>query len=66
MHAQALAEAQRSIDLSPNFALGFFALGLVRVHIGHFREAHDPLLRSLRLTRTRLDRDADNKQKAKG
>ena len=49
MHAQALAEAQRSIDLNPNFALGFFALGLVRVHIGHFREALDSLLRSLRL-----------------
>jgi adenylate cyclase len=49
MHAQALAEAQRSIDLNPNFALGFFALGLVRVYIGHFREAIDSLLRSLRL-----------------
>jgi adenylate cyclase len=49
MHAQALAEAQRSIDLNPNFALGFFALGLVRVYIGHFLEAVDSLLRSLRL-----------------
>jgi TolB-like protein/Flp pilus assembly protein TadD len=49
MHAQALAEAQRSIDLNPNFALGFFALGLVRIYIGHFREAVDPLLRCLRL-----------------
>jgi adenylate cyclase len=49
MHAQALAEAQRSIDLNPNFALGFLALGLVRVYIGHFREALDALLRSLRL-----------------
>jgi TolB-like protein/tetratricopeptide (TPR) repeat protein len=49
MHTQALAEAQRSIDLNPNFALGFFSLGLVRVHIGHFREALDSLLRSLRL-----------------
>jgi tetratricopeptide (TPR) repeat protein len=49
MHARALAEAQRSIDLNPNFALGFFALGLVRVHIGHFSEALDSLLRSLRL-----------------
>ena len=49
VHAQALAEAQRSIDLNPNFALGFFALGLVRVYIGHFREALDSLLRSLRL-----------------
>jgi tetratricopeptide (TPR) repeat protein len=49
IHAQALAEAQRSIDLNPNFALGFFSLGLVRVHIGHFTEALDSLLRSLRL-----------------
>jgi TolB-like protein/class 3 adenylate cyclase len=49
MHAQALAEAQRSIDLNPNFALGFFALGLVRNYIGHFAEALDSLLRSLRL-----------------
>ena len=49
MHAQALAEAQRSIDLNPNFALGFFALGLVRVYIGHFTEALDSLLRGLRL-----------------
>jgi TolB-like protein/Flp pilus assembly protein TadD len=49
LHGQALEEAQRSIDLNPNFALGFFALGLVRVHIGHFREALDSLLRSLRL-----------------
>ncbi|WP_245471858.1 adenylate/guanylate cyclase domain-containing protein [Bradyrhizobium nanningense] len=49
MHAQALAEAQRSIDLNPNFALGFLSLGLVRVYIGHFREALDALLRCLRL-----------------
>lgn len=49
MHDQALAEAQRSIDLNPNFALGFFSLGLVRIYIGHFGEAIDPLLRSLRL-----------------
>jgi adenylate cyclase len=49
MHSQALAAAQRSIDLNPNFALGFFSLGLVRVHIGHFSEALDSLLRSLRL-----------------
>jgi pentatricopeptide repeat protein len=48
-HAQALSEAQRSIDLNPNFALGYFVLGLVRVHIGHFAEALDALLRSLRL-----------------
>ncbi|MEY9184875.1 adenylate cyclase [Bradyrhizobium sp. USDA 326] len=49
MHAQALAEAQRSIDLNPNFALGFVALGLVRIYIGHFREGLDALLSCLRL-----------------
>ena len=49
MHAQALEEAQRSIDLNPNFALGFFALGMVRIYIGHFRESLDALLRCLRL-----------------
>ncbi|UVO33046.1 tetratricopeptide repeat protein [Bradyrhizobium arachidis] len=49
MHAQALSEAQRSIDLNPNFALGFFVLGVVRIHIGHFREALDALRRFLRL-----------------
>jgi TolB-like protein/class 3 adenylate cyclase len=49
MHDQALAEAQRSIDLNPNFALGFFSLGLVRIYISHFAEAIDPLLRCLRL-----------------
>jgi TolB-like protein/class 3 adenylate cyclase len=49
LHEQALGEAQRSIDLNPNFSLGFFVLGLVRLHIGHFVEALDALLRSLRL-----------------
>ena len=33
-HEQSLAEAQRSIDLSPNFSLGYFALGWVRVYLG--------------------------------
>ena len=46
---QALAEAQRAIDLNPNFALGYFALGWVRIFLGHFAEAVDPMLRSLRL-----------------
>ncbi len=45
----ALAEAQRAIDLNPNFALGYFALGWARIFLGHFAEAIDPLLRSLRL-----------------
>lgn len=49
LHEQALGEAQRSIDLNPNFSLGFLVLGLVRLHVGHFAEAVDALLRSLRL-----------------
>ncbi len=49
-HEQALAEAQRAIDLNPNFALGHFALGWIRIYIGHFAEAVDPLLRGLRLS----------------
>ena len=48
-HEQSLAAAQRSIDLSPNFALGYFALGWVRIYVGNSSEAIDPLLRSLRL-----------------
>jgi adenylate cyclase len=48
-HEQALAEAQRAIDLNPNFALGFWVLGVVRTFIGHFPEAVDAMLRSIRL-----------------
>ena len=50
LHEQSLSEAQRAIDLNPNFALGYFALGWIRVHVGHFAEAVDSLLRCLRLT----------------
>jgi adenylate cyclase len=46
----ALAEAQRSIDLSPNFALGHFALGWTRICLGHLQEASAPLLRAVRLS----------------
>ena len=49
-HEQSLAEAQRSIDLSPNFSLGYFALGWVRIYLGNFDEAIDSLLRCLRLS----------------
>ena len=49
-HERALSEVQRAIDLSPNFALGYFALGLIRIYIGHFAEATDPLMRAIRLT----------------
>ena len=48
-HEQALAEAQRAIDLNPNFALGYFALGWIRVYLGRAADAIDPLLRSQRL-----------------
>ncbi|MXN66561.1 tetratricopeptide repeat protein [Stappia sp. GBMRC 2046] len=47
---QALAEAQRAIDLNPNFAVGFMALGWVRVFLGHFTEALEPLHTALRLS----------------
>jgi tetratricopeptide (TPR) repeat protein len=43
-HEQALVEAQRSIDLNPNFALGW-----IRIYLGRAAEAIDPLLRSQRL-----------------
>jgi len=49
-HRQALAEAQRAVDMSPNFALGYFALGVARIHVGLFEEAIDPLLRCQRLS----------------
>jgi TolB-like protein/class 3 adenylate cyclase/Flp pilus assembly protein TadD len=45
----ALEAAQRALDLNPNFALGFFALGWTRIFLGHFAEALDPMMRSLRL-----------------
>jgi len=48
-HEQSLAAAQRAIDLSPNFALGYYVLGCVRIFVGRSSEAIDPLLRNLRL-----------------
>lgn len=48
-HEQSLASAQRAIDISPNFALGYFALGWIRIYLGRSSEALDPMLRSLRL-----------------
>jgi adenylate cyclase len=48
-HQQALADAQRAIDLNPNLALGFWLLGVIRTYIGHFPEAIDAMLRSIRL-----------------
>ncbi len=49
-HARALAAAQRAIDLNPNFALGYFALGESRIFMGLFSETIDPMMRCLRLT----------------
>jgi adenylate cyclase len=49
-HANALAEAQKSIGLTPNFALGYFALGVVRIFCGQFDQASDPFDRAMRLS----------------
>ena len=49
-HERALAAARRAIDLNPNFALGYFALGETRVFMGLFAETLDPMMRCLRLT----------------
>ena len=49
-HERALTAAQRAIDLNPNFALGYFALGETRIFMGHFSETIDPMMRCLRLT----------------
>jgi tetratricopeptide (TPR) repeat protein len=46
----ALADAQRAIDLSPNFALGHNALGWVRIFLGRFTEALDALHMAMRLS----------------
>lgn len=47
---QALAEAQRAVDLNPNFALGFMSLGWARIFLGRFEEALEPLHTALRLS----------------
>jgi pentatricopeptide repeat protein len=49
-HARALAEAKKSVDLTPNFALGYFALGVVRIFLGQFDQAADPFARAMRLS----------------
>ena len=46
----ALAEAQKSIDLTPNFALAYFVLGVIRVFLGRFDQASDPIHRAMRLS----------------
>jgi len=47
---QALAEARRVIDLNPNFALGYMALGRAHIYLGHFAEAMGPLHTALKLS----------------
>lgn len=49
-HRQGVAHAQRCIDLSPNFALAFLALGLARIFSGNFDDAVDPFVRGMRLS----------------
>jgi TolB-like protein/class 3 adenylate cyclase len=47
---EALAAAQKSIDLTPNFALGYFALSIARVFLGRPEQAADPFQRAMRLS----------------
>ena len=42
-HERALFAAQRAIELNPNFALGYFALGETHVFMGNFSETIDPI-----------------------
>ena len=42
--------AQKAIDLTPNFALAYYMLGVIRVFLGHFEQAADPLRRAMRLS----------------
>src|SRR5207247_2566475 len=46
---RAAAAAQKSIDLSPSFALGYLLLGMSRVFAGRAMQALEPLQRGLRL-----------------
>jgi TolB-like protein/class 3 adenylate cyclase len=47
---EAVAAAQKSIDLTPNFALGYFALSVSRVFLGRPDQAADPFQRAMRLS----------------
>jgi TolB-like protein len=49
-HERALRAAQQAIDLNPNFAHGYFALGETRLFMGQFTEALNPLTLCLRLS----------------
>ena len=44
-----IAEAQKAIDLSPSFALGWLLLGMGRLFAGRAAQAIEPLQRGLRL-----------------
>jgi adenylate cyclase len=44
-HGISIAAAQRAIDLTPNFALGYFILGATRVFLGRFEQAADAFQR---------------------
>jgi adenylate cyclase len=46
---RAAAEAQKAIDLSPSFALGWLLLGMGRLFAGRAAQAAEPLQRGLRL-----------------
>jgi Flp pilus assembly protein TadD len=41
---------QRAIDLTPNLALAYFMLGVMRVFLGRFEQASDPFQRAIRLS----------------
>jgi len=49
-HERSLRSARRAIDLNPNFAHGYFALGETRLFMGQFTEALDPLMFCQRLS----------------
>jgi adenylate cyclase len=47
---RAMEAAQRAIDLSPSFALGYLLLGMARLFASHAAQAVEPLQRGLRLS----------------
>jgi adenylate cyclase len=49
-HERALAAAQQAINLNPNFAFGYFALGETCIFMGRCTEGLDPIVRCLRLS----------------
>jgi TolB-like protein/class 3 adenylate cyclase/Flp pilus assembly protein TadD len=49
-HESALAEAQKAIDLTPNFALAYLVLSAIRIFLGRFDQAIDPIRRAMRLS----------------